>query len=213
MRFDPHDPYPLAASATYAEEKLHSEAVDAWLGLNIAATEARLAPAQPGRENWAQKGPAVFLTPYSEIRRILAELNPRPGETVIDLGAGYGRLGFVMQAHHPAVNFIGYELVAERVAEGNLALLRHGLGAARLIQRDLQLEPPAAAEYYFLYDYGTRAAIEKTLSDLRAIAARRKIVLVGRGRAVRDAVERGHPWLGEVVAPLHRANYSIYNSG
>jgi hypothetical protein len=37
-------------------------------------------------------------------------------------------------------------------------------------------------------------------------------VLVGRGRGVRDAVERSHPWLGAVAEPWHQKNYSIYRS-
>jgi hypothetical protein len=214
MHFDPQDPFPLlnGGMVPYAEEKAHSERVDAWLGLKIPEAEARIPPGQDEQERWERKGPAVFLTPYSEIRKILGELAPGPGDTVVDLGAGYGRMGFVLHAHFPGVKFLGYELVAERVAEGRRVLRERGCANAELIQRDLWAEGPAAAAYYFLYDYGARAAIEKTLGDLRAIAQGRPLTLVGRGRAVRDAVERGHPWLGAVVAPTHRPNYSIYRS-
>ena len=51
------------------------------------------------------------------------------------------------------------------------------------------------------------------LGDLRALAANGMTVRVaGRGRAVRDAIERGHPWLGAVVEPRHHGNFTLYAS-
>jgi hypothetical protein len=89
-------------------------------------------------------------------------------------------------------------------------------GAARAALRvaDLaspEFTPPPAA-WYFVYDYGTRPAIEKTLADLQALAREQPVRVVGRGRAVRDAIERRHPWLGGVVSPRHFANFSLYSS-
>jgi hypothetical protein len=133
---------------------------------------------------------------------------------VVDLGAGYGRLGFVLQRHFPEVEFLGLELVAERVREGQAALQRFGAGNARLVVADLAdpaFRVPEAA-VYFIYDFGVRAAIAKVLDEMRGIAGRRAITVVGRGRAIRDQIERGHPWLGEVNPPFHRPHFSIYCS-
>ena len=46
---------------------------------------------------------------------------PRRGcqKKVVDLGAGYGRMGLVIAKHYPTLSFWGVEYVAERVAEGN----------------------------------------------------------------------------------------------
>ena len=218
--FDPNDPFPLlTAPVPYAEAQAHSERADAWLGLKPAAIEARLrssaAVTSPDHNLWLHLPIQAMLTPYTELRWVLARLNPEPGATIVDLGAGYARLAFVLQRHWPEVNFIGYELAAARLEEARRVL--HGLGLAPRIQllvADLcaaDFTPPDAAAY-FLYDYGTRAAIAKTLGDLRTIARRRPIILVGRGRATRDAVERGEPWLSDVVAPEHLGNFSIYRS-
>ena len=214
LLFDALDPFPFAPEGTpYAAEKAHAAAADAWLGLATAATERALAPAGPAAETWAHVGADTFLTPYTELRRMLALVDLKAGERIVDLGAGYGRLGFVVEKH-TAANFLGLELVAERVAEGARALARFGAKRAELIQADLarpDFSPPPAA-WYFVYDYGTRAAIEKTLRDLRERAKAGPVRLVGRGRAVRDAIERSHPWLGEVVAPRHHGNFSLYVS-
>ncbi|MGZ3713622.1 MAG: class I SAM-dependent methyltransferase, partial [Bdellovibrionota bacterium] len=126
LSFDSSDPFPLLAQEIpYAEEKLHSEAVDAWLGIKVASAEAQLGPVSANQERWEKQGPAVFMTPYTELRKILTELSPKGGQLVIDLGAGYGRMGFVLKSHFPEVRFIGYELVAQRVEEGRLALSAH----------------------------------------------------------------------------------------
>ena len=211
--FDPQDPFPLAPAATYAEEKAHATLVDAHLDLRVAETEALILDPGDGAERWLHVPPATFLTPYTELRRILAVTRPAPGALVLDLGAGYGRLGFVVDRHTEA-RFLGLELVPERVAAGSRALAAFGATRAELRAADLASEDFTlpAADLYFLYDYGTRAAIHRTLDALRDLARRRLISVVGRGRAVRDAIEREHPWLSGVVAPAHHGNFSVYKS-
>jgi hypothetical protein len=71
---------------------------------------------------------------------------------------------------------------------------------------------PRLADFYFIYDFGSRPAIAKTLADLSLVARQGPITVVGRGRASRDEVERRHPWLSEVVEPEHLPRYSIYRS-
>ncbi len=231
-RFDPTDPYPLArdGSYDYARAQAHSEEVDAWLGMRTHEIEARLRAAQDdtnrrslNQQLWIGLSTRALLTPYTELRTLLTELDPKPGETVVDLGAGYGRMGFVLRRHFPEALFVGYELVRERVDEGNRCFERQESreGAAmppaerfKLVQADLA-DPgfsPRHAEHYFLYDYGTRQAISKTLEDLKLIASRQAITVTGRGRASRDAIEREHPWLSQVVSPEHHGNFSIYRS-
>ncbi len=222
--FDPNNPYPLlpAAEESYPAEQEHAEAADAWLGLATHATEKRLIEesdrlAEAGVKErpsrlWIGLPVRALLTPYTELRSILEALRPQPGEKVVDLGAGYGRMAFVIARHHPGVEFVGYEAVRERVEEGRRALgSRKGI---EILLEDLANAgfSPVEAQFYFIYDYGTRAAIEKTLQDLRRIAERRKITVVGRGRATRDAIEREHPWLSQVVPPDHRKRFSIYRS-
>ena len=101
-----------------------------------------------------------------------------------------------------------------KVCEGKRCLSLHHCHQAQLIEQDLEAEDfsPQAAPFYFIYDYGSRHAIEKTLNDLRIIAQTASITVVGRGRSSRDAIERNHPWLSQVEKPQHFKNYSIYRS-
>ena len=170
-------------------------------------------------QNWVGLPSRSLLTPYTEIRETIVRLKPRDGSTLVDLGAGYGRMAFVIAAHFPTLRFVGYELVPERVQEGLKGLERmRARGATlknvELLKQDLseQRFRPVEAELYFIYDFGSRAAIAKTLDDLRAIASRRPITVIGRGRASRDEIERKHPWLSEVIEPEHLPRYSIYRT-
>lgn len=212
MKFDPENPFPLApAGVSYAEEKAHSGLVDNWLGLRIEEVESRLVDPKDGAKRWIGQGAAVFQTPYSEIRRMLSLV--KPVGLVVDLGAAYGRLGFVLAHHFPGTSFLGFELVEQRAAEGNRIMRRHRLTAAKIEVADISLPDfkLPLADSYFIYDFGSRSSVAKVLLDLQQAASKRTVVLVGRGREVRDQVEREHPWL-TVVAPDHQGNFSIYRS-
>lgn len=212
-RFEARDPFPLLPQFSASEARDHAAQADAWLGLRVDVIEARLAsagsrepaPSTSGDKHqlWFGLSPRDLLTPYLEIRQCLASLRLEPGMTVVDLGAAYGRMGFVLHRHEPGVRFIGYEYVGERVRDGRKALERFGASLAELHHADLTSPTlnVAAADVYFLYDYGTPKAIEKTLHDLRRVAAGKRITIVARGRACRYSIESRHVWL-EKANPL-----------
>lgn len=216
IEFDPLNPFPLVVLTPelYPDAKRHAARVDEWLGLDVEATEARLRVTKDDQERWQDRHSSIWLTPYVELRAWLEEAKPKPGETVVDLGAGYGRLGFVLARHFPLARFLGYELVKERVGQGAGCLKKFGAGNSQLLEADISSPTwhPPPADIFFIYDYGTKAAISKTLSDLRELSKAKKFRVVGRGRAVRDQIEREHPWLGSVNAPIHHGHYSIYRA-
>lgn len=224
ISFDPTDPFPLLAehsASTYAEAQEHSRLCDAWLGLRTEETEDEIYERERSRspshwrehQHWIGLPVKSLLTPYTELREILERVRPVAGQTVVDFGAAYGRLAFVMARHFPEVSFIGYEVVPERVHETRRCMTERPCPRARIEEADVarpEFVPPRA-EVYFIYDFGTRDAIEKCLQDLRAISSRHGMVtVVGRGRATRDAIERHHPWLSQVHPASHYPHYSIY---
>lgn len=225
--FDPADPFPLLpeGSYDYPEARSHSEFVDLWLNFRISDVEQNILEnskryhlmntTDNPQQLWVGLPVQTLLTPYVEIRGLLQELEPQPNDRFVDLGAGYGRMGLVLGRHYPTCEFVGYEYVPERVKEGQRILRERQCLKAQLIEADLSSPSfvPQAANFYFMYDFGTRQAIQKTLADLRDLSATRAITVIGRGRASRDAIERDHAWLSQVIPPEHRGNYSIYRSG
>lgn len=211
--FDPQNPFPLLAQYTYAQAKEHARLVDSWLGFECEKIEKEIYALKPqfsqrAQETWIGLDAQSFQTPYVELRSMLEDMQVTAGDFVIDLGCAYGRLAHVMKAHYPMALYRGYELVQQRVSEGQRVLDCQ----QRIQYRDLLNEKPEPASHYLLYDYGSNASISKTLEDLREISKERKIKVVGRGRASRFLIHRDHAWLSEVNEPLHRETYSIYTS-
>src|SRR5690606_35530689 len=109
LKFSSRNPFTLLRSTdksiTPARIRAHSDQVDAYLGMQIEEVEEKLRidgckmkssgfSSKP-QELWIGLAAKRFLTPYTEIRTILSLLKPKPGSTIVDLGAGYGRMGFV----------------------------------------------------------------------------------------------------------------------
>ena len=220
---DHSNPFPSVpeGSISYRDTKIHAQEVDLWLGLNTEETEAglaRLGALDPKHRLWASHPVQTILTPYIELQWMLNRLRPVCGSCVVELGAGYGRMGFVIARHFPEVTYLGYEIVQERSAEFEKAFGKFdptAIERVKILRADLSdpaFSLPSAA-YYFMYDYGHLSAIKKTLEDLKAISRTRPIAVVGRGRATRDQIERAEPWLSQVIAPENCGNFSIYRSG
>lgn len=200
------------AAAAYAFRKTASEALDRALGFDLERSESRIAPG--ARENWAHLSPQIFQTPYSELAEIVERADPRSEVgSWVDLGAAYGRLGLVLSVLRPKATFEGLEREIPRVEEARRIFERWRLPEqVRVRAADVTSEPVPEADLFFIYDFGAREEIERTLESLRERARTRKITVVGRGRRIRDAIERGHPWLAGVVPPEHGEHSSLYRS-
>lgn len=216
--FDPLNPFPLHEIGLYSYPmaKEHAILADKWLGLQTQDTETQIqnprATDSFPQERWLGLDPQSFSTPYIEIRMILELLSPQPGQKIIDFGCGYGRMAHVVGKHFPLVYFLGYEIVRERIEEAKRCLRPFAYPLIRLEWADLVQIRPEPADFYFMYDFGSKSAIEKTLLDLQEIAKQQSIQVVARGRASRSLIHKNNPWLAEVHEPRHFETFSIYRS-
>lgn len=163
-----------------------------------------------GHQTWVGLDPQVLQTPYQELLKMCELLVLQPGEHVIDLGAGYGRLAWILKQKYPEVSFTGYEYVKERVDEGNRVLQEE-----LLIQQDLSdpdFELPVA-DSYFIYDFGKVQHIRKILQQLEDMAETNSFKVVARGRGTRSMIQHEHPWLAQINPPHHEENWSLYSMG
>ena len=220
--FDPDHLFPLLdpGSHTYSEAQNHSAQVDSHLGFHFQNIEENLLKNHRYKSDHEAVQPWVGLpvqamqTPYTEIRYILSLLNPQPGQSIVDLGCAYGRMGHVVGHHYPAVHFTGYELVKERVEEGLKTLKPFAYANVRLETCDLsrpEFAPPQA-NTYFIFDFGSASAIEKTLQDLRIIAQNQAITVVARGRGIRHQIYQSHPWLHQMKDPQNFGHFTLFRS-
>ena len=166
------------------------------------------------RQAWVGLDPKQLQTPYNELYFMLNNISPKSGQTIIDLGAGYGRMGLVVESMFKDVNFIGHEFLKERVDDGNrvyesLSLKKSKLFTADLIDENFQLEK---ADFYFMYDFGKKEHIKKVLDQLFDISKKKDFRLIARGRGCRGVIQYHCPWLSQVFDVQHFETFSIYSS-
>lgn len=209
--FSSTDPFPSLEmdSYTYLAAKQHAISVDDHFGFKLESPLDEN-PSLEIQQTWQHLDAQAYQTPYVEIRSILEFIEPTSEQVIVDLGCAYGRMALVVGRHFPMVQFIGLELLSPRVDEGRRILSQFSFPNVELKQFDLFENLPPEASIYFIYDFGSQAVIEKTLTDLKTIATKYPIIVIARGRGTRALVHQNHPWLCEVNSPKHFNNISIY---
>ncbi len=207
-------------------QQAHSHDIDVGLGfgiidieLDLVARAQRLDPKgsvtswgkmlHAGAQTWIGLSPHALLTPYGELDRMCELVGPKPEGQWVDLGAGYGRLAFVLNSHSPTTHFTGIECVSERVDEGNRIFMKNGLTRARLVKQDLfqdNFQLPLA-DCYLIYDYGSMDHLRWTMGQLQNLATVHRFHVVARGGTIRSLISYAHPWLLERAV---EERFSVY---
>ncbi|OQW48951.1 MAG: hypothetical protein A4S09_13375 [Proteobacteria bacterium SG_bin7] len=198
---------------SYFEAKALAAKMDIALGFQISEIENQIKKIN-GLNSWAGLDQEVLQTPYVELHEIMEQLDLRDGSLIVDVGAAYGRLGHVIGRSFPNLHFLGFEVVLERVLEGNRVLKNFNYSNVSLRHADVadkNFSLPVA-EAYFIYDFGSPDHVRKVLNDIGEISKTKAVSVVGRGRLSRDLIERENPWLSQVAYPWHFKNFSIYRT-
>jgi trans-aconitate methyltransferase len=108
-------------------------------------------------------------TPLRSVRRALAAADLRPGELLVDLGCGNGRV-LVIAAREFKARSIGYELSPHRALIAWLNVALRGLRkSAEVRSADLFTADVSRADVVFIWLTPRAAALEeKLLSELRS---------------------------------------------
>ena len=170
-------------------------------------------PSYPKGRAWVGLGAQILQTPYREIYEALSFLSTHPPKSFLDLGAGFGRLAFVLKALYPQCRFTGYEFVPERVAEGRRVLELNGLDPQSLEERNiLEASDLPIADIYFAYDFGSPRDIEELLRKFEALFSKHNFFLIVKGKATRSMIHNKFPLLFRANGSKHFENLSIYSS-
>lgn len=199
---------------TYANQLKASAIIDNLFDFNVLSIEQEmLAKAKEKFPNGNQRSwgrsmhddhqtyvglsPSILQTPYCELQEIVDKLEIEKNETVIDLGAAYGRMGIVCEQVCETIEFIGYEYCDERVEDGNNVYDDLNLENKSLEQQDIVCESfdLPIADYYFVYEFGHLKEIEKLFEKLRENSKEGKFKVVVRGEGAKSIVFNKHPWL------------------
>ena len=204
-------------------DKEYSQVLDEKYGFQIHKVEENLCKEHKvadigyklgGSRTWIGLHPQIFQTPYSEIDSFLKILKSYSPKILVDLGAGYGRVGLVMQKHIPEASFLGLELVKERCLEGNRIFKE--LGYKNCV---LKSENIVAAKYdipksdiYFIYDFSDQHDQKKLLDVFSKRMETERFFMVVRGKSMRSLIQNKYPEFYSCFNPRHEKNWSIYST-
>lgn len=145
-----------------------------------------------GAQTWVGLDFQILQVTYHDMKIIFDTIKPKAHEKVVDLGAGYGRMGIYLHWYHPQTHFLGIELVPERVNEANRIYHKMQLQNKEMIIGDLsKLEQIPDGDYYFIYDFGSEEHLKKILNQLRALKGK---ILVVKGRICHNLMRKDPAW-------------------
>lgn len=211
------------SSNDYHQSKLISQQIDDLLGLQSQAVEKSIIQQENTRhfselgldkQLWVGLDIQGLQTPYCEILEMLKLVKPKKGEHWIDLGAGYGRMGFLIGMMYPEIKFTGFEYVLQRVEEGQRIIKFWDMINVDLVCRDIASSDAffPMADVFFIYDFGTQKDIQQCLEVLKQIARQKKITVIARGRGVRNWIFQSHPWLFTEQEAENFENWSLFRT-
>jgi 16S rRNA G527 N7-methylase RsmG len=168
-----------------------------------------------GTETWIGLSPRALQTPYSEIHHFLSCFmkNYHPS-TVVDLGAGYGRVGIVMNALYPKAKFIGYEILEARLREAQRVFEKLELNNCEMrLQNllDFNFEIPQA-DIYFIYDFSQSFDLRLILDKFTQKLEGDQFFLIAKGERVRNLINTEYTQFKSPKRFLDNKRWSLYSS-
>lgn len=150
---------------------------DAAFGLDVTRLDEvmhseRDSTTYAGEEIWFCRGGGL-QSPWRELRAVVARMNLKPGDLVVDLGSGLGRLGLLIGLLYPEVRFQGLELVKARVDAANRAAKEMGFTHVEYRATNLaHAEALPPADHFYLFNptnQKTSAIVTRKLLELSRV--------------------------------------------
>jgi len=167
-----------------------------------------------GTQTWIGLHPQVLQTPYCDIHDALELLKDFNIERVVDIGAGYGRVGIVMNALFPDSEFIGYEILSKRKEEADriydsLMLSNCEVRLQDVLNEDFELPK---AQVYFIYDFSEKGDIEKILNQMIERRNEHNFFLITKGDRMDELLEKKYKKFWKANGFLDLGDLRIYSS-
>jgi len=172
----------------------------------------RYYPYYYGLEFHWNDGEAFPETSYQAIHRFIGELQLPQNFRVVDIGSGFGRLGFYLAIFRPDVRYVGIELVKERVELAKSAQRRLGLTQPWFLTGNLAYVRLPVADAYYAY-FPTNPTTSKTLLAQMKKFAKDKNIQIWVSHDFEGIQEAEGHWLHKSQI-LHTAfgNITVYES-
>lgn len=198
----------------YESNRIEQELLDQYQPYNKPSVEGVPSSPYEGTQTWIGLCPQALNTPYSEIVHSISYLKARAPKTVVDLGAGYGRVGVVLSSLLPDTKFIGYEVLSVRLREAERVFQKLGLKNCEMRCEDIldkEFRLPEAG-VYFIYDFSDPHDLRVILKKLSAKLDRDKFFLIAKGKGIRSMIQLKYPEFWACNGAIHGKEWSIYSS-
>ncbi|MCP4915034.1 MAG: hypothetical protein GY909_18090 [Oligoflexia bacterium] len=165
-----------------------------------------------GTQTWIGLHPQVLQTPYCDVYKILKLFKNLTH--VVDIGSGYGRVGLVLSVLFPKAKFTGYEIVKQRVNEGNRVLSLYDLDNSEIKLEDVLSDDfnLPEADLYFIYDFSEKEDIERTLKLIKSKMNKKKYFLITRGDRIENLLKHQFKHIWKEVYSLGSSDLKVYSS-
>lgn len=167
-----------------------------------------------GTQTWIGLHPQVLQTPYSEISHFLSLVKKYNPKKVVDLGAGYGRVGIVMNAILPEASFSGYEIMDVRLNEAERIFDLYDLEKCEMLKQNILEEnfQMPSADLYFIYDFSDPQDLRLILKRLAAKIFKDRFFIVAKGEGIRSLIQLKFPEFWASHGVVHQKQWSLYSS-
>jgi hypothetical protein len=210
--------------------KQHSKDLDRILGYRIPKIEQRLLRKYrpfykksddsnkkkhfEGTQTWIGLHPQVLQTPYSEIMHFLSYLKKFEPKKIVDLGAGYGRIGIVMNSLFPEASFLGFEILDIRLNEARRVFERLEFSNCEMQSQNILDDDfiIPAADAYFIYDFSDPQDLKKILKQLSSKIGTERFFVIAKGEGVRSMIQLKFPEFWAPYGVIHQKEWSLYSS-
>lgn len=175
----------------YKIPKIEEKLVQKYRHYDQAVDESNKKQHYQGTQTWIGLHPQVLQTPYSDLFNALQLLTDYPIRRVVDIGAGYGRVGLVMSSLFPDSEFIGFEILKKREQEANRIFSSLGLNNCKVYLENVLEEgfTLPKAEVYFIYDFSEITDISKILDQLKSRIHVEDFFLITKGDRMDQLLE------------------------
>jgi Histone methylation protein DOT1 len=202
---------------------LGDECLDRILGLNERKVKTELfgkniQELYRNEDIYLDLDPEDLFTPYRVLVEISKQLALHPGDRLVDLGSGLGRVGIVLGLLNPKIKFIGLELMKERHLQAEQASKNLGLNQRIKFECcDLSKIKIPQAESYYLFNPFSYLTLQRVFRSLyeNSKSKQFKVLMAQVGRPPR--MVKRQPWLQQTyLSPLDRNwrahGFSMYQS-
>ena len=133
--------------------------------------------------SWSQPtSPDGYSSSYRPIKAILKASGMKDGDTFVDIGSSYGRVGCTVGVNFPNSRFLGFEIVRERVTEAqrvaDFLQLHHVIYYHADVTADDFTIPEA--DWFFFFNPLNKEALVRILEKIYHSKGNREIHLIAK---------------------------------